>query len=78
MIRMYGLSSGFWLGPVLLGLFLIAVGIAIWVDPRLLACSVAVLLITLGVFLVGSGLQMRNRVSYRRFDQVEFRADDDR
>jgi hypothetical protein len=77
MMRIYGFSGGFWLGPVLLGLFLIAVGVAIWIDPRLLACSVAVLLITSGGVLVASGLQMRTRVSYRRFDRVEFGPDDE-
>ena len=73
----YALRRLLWLGPVLLGLFLIAVGVAIWIDPRLLACSVAVLLITFGGVLVASGLQMRTRVSYRRFDRVEFGPEDE-
>ncbi|MBL8878298.1 MAG: hypothetical protein JNG88_04180 [Phycisphaerales bacterium] len=76
MLRTFGLSGGFWLGPVLLGLALIAIGVAIWVDPRLLSCAVAFVLISTGAMLIGTGLQMRTQVTYRRMDGARLSDDD--
>lgn len=72
MMRIVGFSNGFWLGPVLMGLLLIAVGVAIWINPQLLSCSVAVLLIATGAMFVASGLQMRTRVTIHRIDESNF------
>lgn len=72
----FGWSGGFWLAPVLLGLMLIGLGVAIWIDPRLLSCAVAFVLVSTGAMLVGTGLQMRTRVTYRRMDDARFSDDD--
>ncbi len=59
----------FWLGPFLLGLFLIAIGTLIFVFPRLLEYAVATLFIMSGVSLLGVAWNWRGSVSYQRVDE---------
>jgi uncharacterized membrane protein HdeD (DUF308 family) len=59
----------FWLGPALLGVVLIALGVVLYLHPLLLAYFVAGMFILGGCALVGVAWRIRWRVSYRRLDR---------
>jgi hypothetical protein len=67
-----GVPSGLWLGPVILGALLTAFGILIVIEPRVLALAVAGVFMFAGLSLLGLGLALRGRVSYRRLDERDF------
>ncbi|MCK4341901.1 MAG: DUF308 domain-containing protein [Phycisphaerae bacterium] len=60
--------SGFWLGPALLGVLLIVIGVLLYVWPQLLAYVVAGIFILTGGGLLATAWRMRRRVTYQRFD----------
>jgi uncharacterized membrane protein HdeD (DUF308 family) len=62
-------QSGLWLGPALLGLVLIALGVLLYAMPQLLSYFIAGLFILGGCGLIGSAWRMRRRVTYRPIDQ---------
>jgi hypothetical protein len=68
----HGAPSGLWLGPVILGALLAAFGILIVIEPRVLALAVAGVFMFAGLSLLGLGLAMRGRVTYRRLDDRDF------
>lgn len=72
-----GVPAGLWLGPVILGALLVAFGILIVIEPRVLALAVAGVFLFVGFSLVGVGLALRGRVSYRRLDERDFPPDPD-
>jgi len=67
----------FWLGPVLLGVVLIAMGVVLYVWPDVLAYVVAGVFIIGGISLIGSGWRMRQQVTYRRMDDRQWYVDGD-
>jgi hypothetical protein len=72
-----GSARGMWLGPAMLGAIFIAIGIAIWRFPELLAYAVAALFVLIGVVLLAVAWQMRGRVRYRRMDMTSTISDDE-
>ena len=69
-----GIGGVFWLGPALLGVLLIVVGILIIIVPDLLRYAVAGLLMFAGMTLLGMGWRMRRQVTYRRVDTEHWRV----
>lgn len=63
------LPSGLWLGQVVLGALLTLFGILIVIEPRVLTLAVAGVFVFAGLSLLGLGLVLRRRVSYRRLDE---------
>jgi hypothetical protein len=74
-------QSGLWLAPALLGALLIALGVLLYVMPRLLEYFIAGIFVLAGCALIGSAWRMRRRVSYRQINpewQVREPPDDSR
>lgn len=68
-----------WLGPGLLGVLLVALGVLLYEMPELLAYFVAGLFVLAGCALIGAAWQMRRRVNYRRIERewhIDDRSDD--
>lgn len=73
-------QDGLWLAPALLGVLLTALGVLLFVLPRLLEYFVAGVFILVGCGLVGSAWRMRRRVTYRPINrewEVREPRDDD-
>ncbi len=62
-------AAATWLGPVVLGVFLILVGVLIFIVPNLVEYVIAALLILGGVSMIGFGWRMRSRTTFHRMGQ---------
>lgn len=66
--RTPGGGTGLWWPPIVVGLFLVALGVLIWVYPELFAYPAGAFLVLVGIGMVGASIRLRRRVTYRRFD----------
>lgn len=71
-------GGGFWLAPASAGVLMILLGIAIILEPDILAFAVAGVFIVAGLSVLSFAWSLRAKVTYRRMDDPFEAGDDDR
>lgn len=71
-----GGRGGLWVGPALLGVLLILIGILLYAMPALLAYVVAGVFVLVGCGLLGTAWRMRRQVTYHGVDR-QWHVEDD-